>query len=123
MKQWTHFAAAAVLTLTLFVVSGVLLLACMEPMEERSYDLSLLWAGEAVPEGWVYDQKGWTVFTQEGGTAAELVPDGEGGFSGPMEPGQTFYFSRVLTENLDSPILRLETADRTFAVFLDGALL
>lgn len=57
MKQWTHFAAAAVLTLTLFVVSGVLLLACMEPMEERSYDLSLLWAGEAVPEGWVYDQR------------------------------------------------------------------
>ena len=53
----------------------------------------------------------------------ELAPDGFGGFNRLEEPGQTFYFSRVLTENLDSPILRLETADRTFAVFLDGALL
>ena len=92
-------------------------------MEDRAYDLSLVWVGEAMPEDWVYDQKGWTEFTQEGEAVTELVPDGSGGFSGPVEPGQTFYFSRVLVEDLDSPILRLGTADRTFAVFLDGALL
>ncbi len=107
----------------LFAASGALLLKCMKPMEDRAYDLSLVWVGEAMPEDWVYDQKGWTVFTQEGEAVTELVPDGSGGFSGPVEPGQTFYFSRVLVEDLDSPILRLGTADRTFAVFLDGALL
>ncbi|MCI9670942.1 MAG: sensor histidine kinase [Lawsonibacter sp.] len=123
MKKRWRFAAAAVLTLVLFAVSGTLLLKCMKPMEDRAYDLSLVWAGEAMPEGWVYDQKGWTVFTQEGETVTELAPDGSGGFSGPVEPGQTFYFSRVLVEDLDSPILRLGTADRTFAVFLNGALL
>lgn len=123
MKKRWRFAAAAVLTLVLFAVSGTLLLKCMKPMEDRAYDLSLVWAGEAMPEDWVYDQKGWTVFTQEGETVTGLAPDGSGGFSGPVEPGQTFYFSRVLVEDLDSPILRLGTADRTFAVFLDGALL
>ena len=123
MKNWLRFTAAAVLTLVLFTGSGTLLLKCMKPMENRAYDLSLIWAGEAVPEGWVYDQKGWTVFTQEGEAVTELDPDGFGGFSGPVGPGQTFYFSRLLVEDLDSPILRLGTADRTFAVFLDGALL
>ena len=73
MKKRWRFAAAAVLTLVLFAVSGTLLLKCMKPMEDRAYDLSLVWAGEAMPEGWVYDQKGWTVFTQEGETVTELT--------------------------------------------------
>lgn len=123
MKKWACFGAAALLALTLCAMSGALLLACMRPMEDRAYDLSLVWAGEAIPEGWVYDQKGWTVFTQEGDTVKELAPDGLGGFSGLDEFGQTFYFSRILTEKVDSPILRLGTADRSFAVFLDGDLL
>lgn len=76
-----------------------------------------------MPDDWVYDQKGWTVFTQEGDAVTELVPDGFGGFSGLSEPGQTFYFSRVIEEDLDSPTLYLDAADRTFAVFLDGTLL
>ncbi|MDE7245498.1 MAG: ATP-binding protein [Oscillospiraceae bacterium] len=123
MKKWTRFGAAAILALTLCAVSGALLLACMRPMENRTCDLSLFWEGEAIPEGWVYDQKGWTVFTQEGDAVTELVPDGYAGFTGLGEFGQTFYFSRVMTEQVDSPILRLEPAERNFAVFLDGDLL
>jgi hypothetical protein len=122
MKRWMGFGAAAILSLTLCLVFGGLLLACMRPMEDKSYDLSLQWEGEAMPEDWVYDQKGWTVFTQEGGAVKELAPDGLGGFSGLDAPGQTFYFSRVLTEEMDSPILRVDMADRTFALFLDGNL-
>ena len=79
MKKWTRLGAA-VLTLTLCLVFGVLLLSCMKPMEDRAYDLSLGWTTEAMPEGWVYDQKGWTVFLQEGETVTELTPDGFGGF-------------------------------------------
>lgn len=118
MKKWTRLGAA-ILTLTLCLVFGGLLLNCMKPMEDRAYDLSLIWAGEAMPEGWVYDQKGWTVFTQQG----ELTPDELGGFDRLTEPGQTFYFSRVLSEEVDNPTLRLDTGNSAVTVFLDGAVL
>lgn len=123
MKKWVRFGAAAILVLVLCAVFGKILTAYYQPMESASYDLSLSWEGEAVPDDWVYDQKGWTVFTQEGDTVTELAPDGFGGFTGLSEPGQTFYFSRVIEENMDSPTLRLDGADRTFAVFLDGTLI
>ena len=120
MKKWTRLWAA-ILTLTLCLVFGGLLLNCMRPMEDRAYDLSLMWAGEAMPEGWVYDQKGWTVFTQEGDAVTELATDGQGGFDRLDELGQTFYFSRVLSEDVDSPTLRLDATISSVAVFLDGA--
>lgn len=122
MKKWTRLGAA-ILTLTLCMVFGGLLLNCMKPMEDRAYDLSLIWAGEAMPEDWVYDQKGWTVFTQEGESVTELAPDGFGGFDRLTEPGQTFYFSRPLSEDVDSPTLRLDTGNSAVTVFLDGAVL
>ena len=102
---------------------GALLLNCMKPMEDRTYDLSLIWAGEAMPEGWVCDPKGWTVFTQEGEVVTELVPNGSGGFDRLDELGQTFYFSRLLSEDVDSPTLRLDATISSVAVFLDGALI
>ena len=114
---------AAILTLTLCLMFGALLLKCMKPMEDRTYDLSLIWAGEAMPEGWVCDPKGWTVFTQEGEVVTELVPNGSGGFDRLDELGQTFYFSRLLSEDVDSPTLRLDATIRSVAVFLDGALI
>lgn len=123
MKNWVRFGAAAVLTVTLCAAFGGLLLACMEPMEDRAYDLSLQWEGEAMPKDWSYDQKGWTAFTQEGSAVTELSPDGLGGFTGLDAPGQTFYFSRVLTEEVDRPVLRLDTGIYGCAVFLDGNLL
>ena len=122
MKKWTRLGAA-ILTLTLCLMFGVLLLNCMKPMEDRAYDLSLMWAGEAMPEDWVYDQKGWTVFTQEGDAVTELDPDGFGGFDRLDELGQTFYFSSTLSEDVDSPTLRLDATISSVAVFLDGALL
>ena len=122
MKKWTRLWAA-ILTLTLCLMFGGLLLNCMKPMEDRAYDLSLMWAGEAMPEDWVYDQKGWTVFTQEGDAVTELDPDGFGGFDRLDELGQTFYFSSTLSEDVDSPTLRLDATISSVAVFLDGALL
>lgn len=116
-----------ILTITVCLVmcavfSGVLLVYT-RPMDDKIYDLSLTWEGEAIPDDWVYDQKGWSVFTQEGDTVMELVPDGYGGFSGLSYPGQTFYFSRTLTEDLDAPTLRLAAVNRGIAVFLDGEML
>ena len=123
MKKWTRLGAS-MLTLTLCLMFGVLLLNCMRPVEDRAYDRSLMsWEGEGMPEGWVYDQKGWTVFTQQGERVKELSPNGFGGFDRLDEPGQTFYFSRVLWEEVDGPTLRLDTGESAVAVFLDGAVL
>lgn len=122
MKKWMRLGAV-ILTLTLCLMFGALLLSCMRSMENRAYDLSLHFTSEAVPEGWVYDQKGWTVFTQEGDTVTGLAPNGFGGFDRLDELGQTFYFSRVLSEDVDSPTLRLDTGNSAVTVFLDGAVL
>lgn len=85
------------------MVFGGLLLNCMRPMEDRAYDLSLMdWEGEAV---------------------TELTPDGYGGFNRLDELGQTFYFSHVLSEDVDSPTLRLDATISSVAVFLNGALI
>lgn len=94
------------------------------PIEDETYDLSLdSLEGEAVPDDWVYDQKGWKVFMQEGGAVTELSPNGYGGFTGLDFMGQTFYCSRALNEEVDSPMLELKTANLSVAVFLDGELL
>lgn len=114
----------AIVMAALCAAFGAALGVFWDPMSDQIYDFSMqYWEGEAVPEDWVYDQKGWTVFTQEGGRRRELTPNGWGGFSALEYPGQTVYFSRTMTEDLDSPSLRLDGGDRTFSVFLDDALI
>ncbi len=115
--------AALVICLALCLFFGCVLFAYTAPMQDASYDLSLHFTGEVLPEGWQYDQKGWTVFTQEEKQQTLLAANGTGGFTGLQKPGQTFYFSRTLTEALDSPTLRLDAANQNMAVFLDGELL
>ena len=110
-----------------FVVCAAFLFVLLyyaQPMKDGTYNLSMMWdESEASPADWVYDQKGWTVFTQEGETVTELTPDGYGGFTGIDFPGQTFYFSRIFQEELDSPALRIQASVSNLAVFLDGRLL
>lgn len=108
--------------LSLSLLFGRILFVYTIPTEDASYDLSLDWDEQEMLADWHYDQKGWTVFLQEGEQITPLTANGFGGFTGLQKPGQTFYFSRTLTETLDSPVLRLGTANRTIAVFLDGEL-
>lgn len=114
-------ALAACLSLVLFF--SHVLFAHTIPMQDVSYNLSLGWEGEGIPEDWQYDQKGWTVFLQDEEQTTPLTADGYGGFTGLRETGQTFYYSRTLAETLDSPTLRLDTANASIAVFLDEELL
>lgn len=67
--------------------------------------------------------KGWTVYTNEAGTITELTPDGNGGYLGADHPGQTFYFSRTLTEDLDSPTLQVGSVNQTFSIFVGDTLI
>lgn len=107
MKRWLPRLAAAAAVLLLCGLFTTALLFYTEPMSEQTFDLSV-------------GQVEWEVFTQEGEQRQELVPDGLGGYTGLSSPGQTFYFSRVLTEEVESPVLYLGTVNRSVAVFLDG---
>ena len=112
-----------ILSLILAVFCACILCIYVSPMEDLSLDLSLM-----VEEGFAdidpanFDSKGWTVYTQEGSTKTELTPNGFGGYTG-LELGQTFYFSRLMTEDLDSPTLQISTAEWNFVVFLDGEVI
>ncbi|MDD6484821.1 MAG: GHKL domain-containing protein [Clostridiales bacterium] len=95
------------------------LLCFTHPMDERTYNLSMFAEdGESKTE-----DKGWTVFINNQGQIKELTPDGTGGFTGLDYAGQTFYFSRTMEEELDSPTLRIGVANRTVSVFLDDTLI
>lgn len=111
-----------IIALILGVLCAGLMLIYAEPMDDVSLDLSLC-SGEDVLEddGSDYDSKGWTVYIYQDGTAAELVADGFGGYSG-LELGQTFYFSRMMEEELDSPTIQLSPGESCFAVWLDDLL-
>lgn len=106
-------------SLILCAVSVTAVFYYTNPMEDKSYNLSLLpddgqeWEGE----------KGWTVFSDEKGKRKSLVPDGFGGYNGLDYVGQTFYFSREMTEKLDSPTLRIGVANRSVSIFLDDTLI
>lgn len=93
------------------------------PMKDASLDLSLSLQEDMLEyDPADYESKGWTVYTQEGATRTELEADGFGRFFG-IELGQTFYFSRVLSEELDSPTLQIGAVENTYSVWLDEQLL
>lgn len=93
-------------------------------MEDISYNLSMydteseLETVTALP-----DNNGWTVYVIADGEKKELESTGFATFSGLDYPGQTFYYSRKLTESLDNPTLNICAVNRTTAVFLDDSLI
>lgn len=119
MKRNITLGLAATFGIVLCVLFGGILLRYTRPMPDTLCDLSMSWEGEALPDNWVYDQKGWRVFSADG----PLSPDGFGSFFGPIQPEQTFFFSRVLSENMGDPTLRIDAYENSIAVFLDDILL
>ncbi|USF27045.1 hypothetical protein N510_001979 [Firmicutes bacterium ASF500] len=118
---------ASVAAVLIFLFFTAILLLYARPRGESSYSFELGGFGELEGDYMLsaedYDQKGWTVFVQEGQRCRELTADGFGGFSGLSFLGQTFYFSRVMTEEVRQPVLTLDAANRSVVVFLDDELL
>lgn len=119
MKQLPKIISALLFALLLCIPSVLAVFYYSHPMEDVSYDLSLLPEDGQEWEG----PKGWTIFKSDKGNNTELTPDGWGGYSGLDYAGQTFYFSRTLTEELDSPTLQIGAVNRTVSVFLDDTLI
>ena len=123
MKDRIQRYIPLVLALLLAVLCAWVFTIYASPMEDVSLDLSLIPQEDrliADPEQ--FDNKGWTVYTQEGDVRTELTPDGYGGYYG-LELGQTFYLSRVLDEELDNPTLSLDPVEWCFSVWLDDTLI
>lgn len=109
------------IALVLGMVCCCILMMYVQPMEDVILDLSLICQEDSLdpnPE----NTYGWTVYTQEGNVRTELTPNGLGGYTG-LELGQTFYLSRVMEEELDSPTLQIGTVERQFSVWLDDVLI
>ena len=123
MRNRIQRYAPMMIALLMALLCASFLMIYVSPMKDVSLDLSLVSREDSLvinPEE--FDSKGWTVYTQEGDIRTELEPDGFGGYSG-LELGQTFYLSRVMEEDLDSPTLQLDTLEWQFSVWLDDTLI
>ncbi len=126
MKKLLYKLFSVAVFVILFIIFGYILVIYTRPMENLKYDLSLIpTEGE---EGEIYDippfnDHGWTIYTKEGETILEIKPDEKNRLLGLSYPGQTFYYSRTLNEELDSPTLQIGVANRTIAIFLDDQLI
>lgn len=120
MRKNSFLLLSVVVLLAFVLFFGMILFSYVVPMDDIYLDLSTTAAYEHISTA-VGDQN-WTVFVQDGDTRTELEPTGTGAFLG-IAPGQTFYFSRVMVEELDSPTLQLGTANRMFSIWLDETLI
>lgn len=120
MKQLPKIILVLFLSILLGIPAVFAVLYYTQPMEDVSYNLfRLAGDGEEIWNG----GDGWSVYTQEKGAQTELVSDGYGGYTGLSYSGQTFYYSRKLTEPSDSPTLKIDAVNRTVSIFLDGELI
>lgn len=121
MKNNAHIWLSILVALVLSITFGLVLTMYVPPMDDVSLDLSLS-IEDSLEDPIDFDSKGWTVFIQEGDIRTELQNNGFGGYTG-LELGQTFYYSRVMEEELNSPTLQLSVSESTFAVWLDDVLI
>ena len=119
MKQLSKIFVSVFFSLILCAISTLTVFYYTHPMEDKSYNLSLMAEDGGDPVG----EKGWTVYTDKQGVRKNLTPDGIGGYTGLDYAGQTFYFSRELTEELESPTLQIGVVNRSVSVFLDDTLI
>lgn len=120
MKHLSKLIPALFLSIFLCIPFALSLFYYTQPMEDVSYELFRL-----IEDGstqWDGDRE-WTVYTNENGVCETLLSDGTGGYTGLSYPGQTFYYSRSLMENLDAPTLKINAVNRTVSVFLDNTLI
>ena len=118
-KKYLKVLFAVFLSIALCIPSAWAVFYYTQPMKDVSYNLSLI-TGDG--EEWEGD-KGWTVYIAEKEKKKELIPDGSGGYSGLDYLGQTFYYSRELSEELESPTLKIGAVNRTVSVFLDDEVI
>ena len=120
MKKYKSFLLSLIPFLLLSVFFLSILCLYVFPMQDISLDLSI--SVPNAPEEITADDKDWFVFVRDGDTVTELDANAFGAY-GSITPGQTIYFSRVMSERLENPTLQIDAVDRSFAVWLDNTLI
>ncbi len=123
MKPKFHLWLGISLSVLLCGIFLYVLIIYSQPMENETYDLSVVKELNEVESVDTCEELGWAVYIQTGETVTPLAFDGLGCFEGLPELGQTFYFSRVMQEELDAPTIQLNASNRNFSLFLDGVLI
>ncbi len=120
MKQLPKLIAALFLAVLLCIPAVFAVFYYTQPMEDVS--CRLFWLVDDGDEDWKGGD-GWTVYAEETGKQTLLTSEGNGCYSGLSYSGQTFYYSKKLTEESDSPMLKIDAVNRTVSVFLDGEMI
>lgn len=122
MKQrvicWRPIISALLAAVLLIALALPALLIYTRPMDNRAYNLIDF---EAPPGG--EGTGDWSFYLNQAGKITPMTPNGVGGYDGLAYDGQTFYYSCVLNQELDSPTLRIDAVNRSVAIFLNGDLL
>ena len=119
MFKYIKTLIAITISIVTVCTALTILMIYSHSMDDTSYNLSLLADdGQEATE-----EKGWSVYINNNGNIKGLTPDGIGGYTGLDYAGQTFYFSRIMSESVDDPMLRIGVVNRTVSVFLDGNLI
>lgn len=119
MFKYIKTLIAITISIATVCTALTILMIYSHSMDDTSYNLSLLADdGQKATE-----EKGWSVYINNNGNIKGLTPDGIGGYTGLDYAGQTFYFSRIMSESVDDPMLRIGVVNRTVSVFLDGNLI
>lgn len=123
MKKRVRHILAGFSALVLALFFALIFIRYAQPMDNEIHNLSAVVKLSEIEMADTCEALGWRVYTQEGDVVTPLTYDGLGCFEGLTGPGQTFYFSRVMQEDLDAPTIQLGSANRNFSVFLDGVLI
>lgn len=108
MKKWL----ALLISILICLAFSPVFLLYVWPEDEGIIDLSVTNT----------DLRGWSAYTNEKGIVKPLTLK-NGKFTELDYSGQTFYRSRVLSEQLPDAVLSLSLVSQSASVFLDGALL
>lgn len=123
MKKHFTLVLSGIIVLAMAVVFAVFFSTYAQPLKNESHDLSLVYAITEIDSIDRSAELGWSVYTCEGDVVTPLTYDGLGCYDGLQYLGQTFYYSRVMTESIQSPSLSLDSINRNYSVFLDGTLI
>lgn len=113
LKAKLPFITTIIFTVFIVACLSHIIINCTKPLAGQSLDLS-------IDNG---DDHGWSVYVIEQGKTRELTQVNGVEYTGLSHTGQTYYTSRVMTEQLEEPFLSISLIDKPGSIFLDDRLL
>jgi len=123
MKKRISLLLSGFAVLALVIFFAKLFVTYAQPMRNDQLDLSLTIDVDEITSVDRCAELGWSIYTLEDDVFTPLAFDGLGCYDGLQHLGQTFYYTRIMTEKLNAASLSLTAINRNYSVFLDGVLI